>query len=151
MASSGDNSTLIWLRPGLHVKRWLILLMIGIALLSLGLAYLFVQLNASTAYPPYLYYLTLQFLSPPLRALLLGGVGIGLTAWALVQLSRSLILPFVPPGQENVAKTMYRHHQRRRGPKIVALGGGTGLSTLLRGLKEYSDNITAIVVQMDAT
>ncbi|MDI3538056.1 MAG: hypothetical protein PWP12_362 [Bacillota bacterium] len=39
--------------------------------------------------------------------------------------------------------------QRRRGPRVVALGGGTGLSTLLRGLKEYTDNITAIVTVTD--
>ena len=41
------------------------------------------------------------------------------------------------------------HRQRQRGPKIVAIGGGHGLNTLLRGLKEYTDNITAIVTVAD--
>lgn len=149
MRFPGDDSTLIWLRPGMHVKRWLLLLVVGIVLLSLGLAYLLRHLYTDLAVGSVLYYLTLQFLPRSVRALLLGGLGLGLTIWALIQLSRSLLRPFVRPGQGNVAQKMYRHHQRRRGPKIVALGGGTGLSTLLRGLKEYSDNITAIVSVAD--
>ena len=68
---------------------------------------------------------------------------------ALVQLNRSLLAPFVRPGSEPVVETVYRHRQRERGPKVVAIGGGTGLSTLLRGLKEYTSNITAIVTVAD--
>jgi uncharacterized cofD-like protein len=133
----------------MHVKRWLLLLVAGIVLLSLGLAYLLRYLYADLAYPAWVYYLTLQFLPRQVRAALLGVLGIGLTAVALLQVSRSLLRPFVLPGQENVGQRVFRHHQRRRGPRIVALGGGTGLSTLLRGLKEYSDNITAIVSVAD--
>lgn len=147
--SDKQVSTLAWLRPGMHVKRWLLLLILGIVLLSLGLAYLLRHLYADLSFPAFFYYLTLQFLSRPLRALLLGALGVGLTAVSLIQLSRSLMGPFVRPGQQDVAGQVYRHHQRRRGPKIVALGGGTGLSTLLRGLKEYSSNITAIVSVAD--
>ena len=44
---------------------------------------------------------------------------------------------------------MYQYRQRGRGPKIVAIGGGTGLSTFLRGLKAYTSNITAIVTVAD--
>ncbi len=40
-------------------------------------------------------------------------------------------------------------HQWERGPKIVAIGGGTGLSTMLRGLKKYTKNLTAIVTVAD--
>ena len=36
-----------------------------------------------------------------------------------------------------------------RGPRVVAIGGGTGLSTLLRGLKQYTRHITAIVTVAD--
>lgn len=149
MQNDAQKSTLAWLRPGMHVKRWLILLLIGIVLISLGLAYLLRYLYTDLTFPHVFYYLTLQFLSRPVRALILGGLGIGLTAMALVGLNRSLLRPFLSVGQENVAERVYQHHRRRRGPKIVALGGGTGLSTLLRGLKEYSDNITAIVSVAD--
>ena len=148
-AMDGRNSPWIWLRPGMHVKRWLIVLMAGIVLISLGLAYLLRHLYADLTFPAAFYYLTLQFLSRPLRALLLGCAGVGVLLLALVQLSRSLLNPFVSADQPNVAEKVFQHHRRRRGPKIVALGGGTGLSTLLRGLKVYSDNITAIVSVAD--
>lgn len=46
-------------------------------------------------------------------------------------------------------KEIYKERQLSRGPKIVAIGGGTGLSILLRGLKEYTSNITAIVTVAD--
>lgn len=46
-------------------------------------------------------------------------------------------------------KLKLRHHYLKRGPRIVAIGGGTGLSTLLRGLKELTSNITAIVTVTD--
>lgn len=133
----------------MHVKRWLALLMLGIVLLSLGLAYLLRHLYADTALPPVFYYLTLQFLPRPARAFLLGFIGIGLIALSLVRLNSALLRPFLRPGEQDVATRIYRHHRRRRGPHIVAIGGGTGLSTLLRGLKEYSDNITAIVSVAD--
>jgi uncharacterized cofD-like protein len=133
----------------MHVKRWLILLLGGIVLISLGLAYLLRQLYVELTLPAAFYYLTLQFLSRPTRALVLGCLGMGVVLLALVELNRALLKPFVSAGQPNVAERVYQHHRRRRGPKIVALGGGTGLSTLLRGLKEYSDNITAIVSVAD--
>ena len=53
------------------------------------------------------------------------------------------------PGKGTVVSGYIRKQQLARGPKIVALGGGTGLSTLLRGLKQYSSNITAIVTVSD--
>lgn len=145
----GRNSPWMWLRPGMHVKRWLLLLMAGIVLISLGLAYLLRQLYTDLTFPAAFYYLTLQFLSRPVRAILLGTLGVSIVLLALVQLNRALLNPFVSTSQANVAERVYQHHRRRRGPKIVALGGGTGLSTLLRGLKHYSDNITAIVSVAD--
>ncbi|HSN74593.1 MAG TPA: uridine diphosphate-N-acetylglucosamine-binding protein YvcK [Anaerolineae bacterium] len=145
----GRNSPWIWLRPGMHVKRWLLLLLAGVVLISLGLAYLLRQLYVDLTLPAAFYYLTLQFLSRPVRAIILGSLGVGVVFLALVQINRSLLNPFVSAGQPNVAEKIYQHHRRRRGPKIVALGGGTGLSTLLRGLKQYSDNITAIVSVAD--
>ncbi|MEI2693410.1 MAG: gluconeogenesis factor YvcK family protein [Anaerolineae bacterium] len=145
----GRNSPWAWLRPGMHVKRWLALLLAGIVLISLGLTFLLRQLYVELTLPPVFYYLTLQFLSRPARAILLGLLGMGVVLLALLQINRSLLNPFISASQVDVAERIYQHHRRRRGPKIVALGGGTGLSTLLRGLKHYSDNITAIVSVAD--
>jgi uncharacterized cofD-like protein len=83
-------------------------------------------------------------------ALLLGLMGLGLTAAALLKLNQSLLSPFLAPGQEkHVADLLYRHRQRDHGPHAVAIGGGTGLSSLLRGLKEHTTNITAVVTVAD--
>lgn len=135
----------------MHIKRWLLVLLLAIVLISLGLAYLLRHLYADLHLPAAFYYLTLQFLSRPMRALILGGIGVGVLVLALVQINRSLLRPFLGEGQPagDVAEKIYRHNRRRRGPRIVTLGGGTGLSTLLRGLKHYSDNLTAIVSVAD--
>jgi len=67
---------------------------------------------------------------------------------SILNLNRSILKPFIRPGKE-VIEVVARHRRLGRGPKIVAIGGGTGLSTLLRGLKEYSANVTAIVTVAD--
>ena len=137
-----------WLVPGLNVKRWLALLLLGITLLALSVAYLLVTLYRQQTVPPIFYYLTLQFIPRLVRAAVVGLLGVAAVAIALVQLNHSLLEPFIRPG-EAVVETVYRHRQRERGPKVVAIGGGTGLSTLLRGLKEHTSNITAIVTVAD--
>jgi uncharacterized cofD-like protein len=137
-----------WLVPGLNVKRWLVLLLFGITLIALGVAYLLVALYREQELPSVFYYLTLQFMPREARAAIVSTVGIGAVSLALVGLNRSLLEPFVRPG-EVIVDAVYRHRQRERGAKVVAIGGGTGLSTLLRGLKEYTSNITAIVTVAD--
>ena len=134
----------------MQVKRWLVLLVVGITIISLGLAYLLREFYAVATLPSMFYYLTLQFFPRPVRALLFGIAGVTATAIAVIQLNRSVLAPFLHPGrQPDLADAVYRHRQRQRGPKIVAVGGGTGLGILLRGLKEYTDNITAIVTVAD--
>ncbi|MCD6402179.1 MAG: YvcK family protein, partial [Anaerolineales bacterium] len=56
--------------------------------------------------------------------------------------------PFVKPGSV-VVDTLTGYRRKERGPKIVVIGGGHGLATLLRGLKEYSYNLTAVVTVAD--
>jgi uncharacterized cofD-like protein len=137
-----------WLIPGLHIKRWLIALIVGITLISLGLAYLLRSVYVSGTYPTFVYWTTLQFFPRWLRAILFGAMGLGITIWGFVELNRSLLAPFVKP-EEDMAEQIYRHRRRRRGPKIVCIGGGTGMPSVLRGLKSYTDNITAIVTVAD--
>jgi uncharacterized cofD-like protein len=138
-----------WLTIGLGVKRWLVLLLIGVTLLGLGLAYLLIDLYREQLLPGPLYVLTLQFLPRLLRALVFGGLGLGLVAAAVIRINQTLLAPFARAGNLPVAEAVYQYRQRERGPKIVAIGGGTGLSTLLRGLKAYTSNLTAIVTVAD--
>ena len=71
---------------------------------------------------------------------------LGIIMFAVWKLNQSLLSAFIKPERnESIVDIIYNHRYLRRGPKIVAIGGGTGLSTLLRGLKEYTGNITAIV------
>lgn len=142
------RSTFKWLAIGLGVKRWLVLLIVGVTMLALGVAVLLVDVYRQAPRPDVFYYLTFQFIDRTVRGILLGIAGIGIIALAVVKLSAALVAPFAADGA-NLVDELYRRHTRKRGPKIVALGGGTGLSTLLRGIKEYSDNITAIVTVAD--
>jgi len=135
-----------WLPIGMGVKRWLLVLIGGVSILSLGFSFLLRELYPL---PSIFYYLTLQFIPRGVRAgifVLVGVVAIGV---GLVGLNRSLLRPFVDTSPETLAKAVQRYRRRERGPRIVAIGGGHGLSTLLRGIKEYTSNITAIVTVAD--
>lgn len=137
-----------WLQPGLGVKRWLGLLVLGIGLTGLGLAN---ALAASYELPPEASWLNLGFLdtlAPGLRAAGLIVGGIAASVLAMFRLNRSLMLPYLRPGRHMV-ELVANHRRLGRGAKIVAIGGGTGLSTLLRGLKHHSGNLTAIVTMAD--
>jgi len=137
-----------WLIPGIGVKRWLGLLLFGGLLAGLGLAYLLVDVYRSGLAPAFVAPATLQFIPRLWRAVLFGGLGVAIMLFAVAQLNRTLLAPFVRPGQ-SVADAVSEHRRRGRGPKIVAIGGGTGLSILLRGLKAHTSNLTAIVTVAD--
>jgi uncharacterized cofD-like protein len=142
------QAKLRWLVPGMGVKRWLLVLLAGATLLGLGIGYVLLDLYRTVAVPEAVGLLTLQFLPRLARAVLFGGLGVGLMAWSLSRIQQTLLAPFLRPGQD-LASTLNEHRRRGRGPRIVAIGGGTGLSTLLRGLKVHTSNLTAIVTVAD--
>src|SRR5690606_36547062 len=127
-----------WLKPGLKIKRWFTLVLFGITLLGLGFAVILIDLyrtdTTNETVLTILYYLSLRFLPRILRAIIFGGIGIGLVMYGILQLNRSLLRPFIRPGHDLV-DTLTDFQRRKRGPRIVAIGGGHGLATLLRGLK----------------
>jgi len=63
--------------------------------------------------------------------------------------SNKQVLKLVAPHESSLMETLDRHHMRGRGFKLVAIGGGTGLSNMLKGLKAYTSNITAVVTVAD--
>ena len=143
--------SLRWLAPGIGVKRWLLLLLGGITLLAVGLGILLLDIYRTapeTWWLPVLSFLSLRFLTRPLRFLIFGGIGVGLILAGIWGLNRALLIPFLRPGQKLVDQvTEYR--RREKGPRVVAIGGGHGLATVLRGLKDHTHNLTAVVAVTD--
>ncbi|MBA3946465.1 MAG: uridine diphosphate-N-acetylglucosamine-binding protein YvcK [Herpetosiphonaceae bacterium] len=137
-----------WLYPGMHVKRWLLLLFMGMTLGALGVAFGLRDLYVhGYRWPPSMYYLTLQVLPRAVRAILVGTAGLLCIVVAILRLNRSLLGALLPPrsGNQDLAELVYARRLQQRGPQVVALGGGHGLSTLLSGLKEHTEQIVAIV------
>jgi uncharacterized cofD-like protein len=138
-----------WLTPGLYVKRWLLLFMASILLIDLGAAYALKSIYREAEFPAQAYWITLQFWPHGVRAFVFGTLGLGFLIFSFVMLQRSMLGPFLPGGDRSVVDLLYAFRTRNRGPRIVAIGGGTGQSALLRGLKEHTANLAAIVTVAD--
>lgn len=140
-----------WLTPGLGVKRWIFVILAGTTLIGIGFSILVLDVyrNApDTWWLPILSFLSLRMIDRTLRAVVFGGLGISLVWLGTWGLNRALLKPFMQPGR-NILDTVTAYRKRERGPRVVVIGGGTGLATLLRGLKTHSNNITAIVTVAD--
>src|SRR5579871_6313828 len=137
------------LHPGMHIKRWIALAMVGLVVTSLGIAYFLVQIYRVQPLPEAAAVITLQFIDRPLRGALFLLVGFLCLVAAILKLQESLLAAFVQPTNTSVVDTIYNYRSRKRGPRIVVIGGGTGLSVALRGLKSITDNLTAIVTVAD--
>ena len=141
-----------WSVPGLGVKRWFTLVLMGITLLGVGMALLLLEIyrtqSTNNIVLTVLYYVSLSFLPRIFRVLIFAGLGVGLVAYGILRLNRSLLRPFIRPGR-TVVDELSSFRLLERGPRIVAIGGGHGLSTLLRGLKIYTRRLTAIVTVAD--
>jgi uncharacterized cofD-like protein len=142
-----------WLQPGIGVKRWLLVAFLGMLLLALAGAHVIRQvtkdLEPGGPAQAVIDLITLQFLPFAFRGLIIGGIGAGLVALGAWRAARALTEPLRADEETPLADVIYQKRFLARGPRIVAIGGGTGLSSLLRGLKEHSGNLTAIVTVAD--
>ena len=143
-----------WLTPGIGVKRWLAVLFTGLLILALAVAHTLRQatrdLEPGGLAGSLIDLATLQFLPYPLRGLIVGGLGIVLVAIGGYRVLRVVTDPLrTPDAGQPLVEVIYQKRFLAKGPRIVAIGGGTGLSTLLRGLKEHTSNLTAIVTVAD--
>lgn len=149
--SSRFNQWFKWLAPGLFIKRWLLLSAGGVLLTILGLA-IWIKLTPI--------FFVIQFIETALAKITtivpsyISGPVVLLVGTFLILLGQTRTVGSItevlrPGGEEELVDVLLHHRKLNRGPKIVVVGGGTGLSTLLRGLKAYSANITAIVTVAD--
>jgi uncharacterized cofD-like protein len=122
-----------WLYPGMWVKRWITLTVFGIIMISMGFVTVLLE----------------QHPKNKTFASIIIILGILAVVTGIKRIIRSFVLVFQPQGSDELVDRIYQKRILEKGPKIVVIGGGTGLSTLLHGLKEYSSNITAVVTVTD--
>jgi len=127
------NNLIKWLYPGMKIKRWFFTSVLGVGVVAGG---------------------AIAFASNFVLVRIFGVViilcGIILIVMGIGKMIVSLITLFIPKGERELVNILYRKRFLDRGPKIVAIGGGHGLSHLILGLKEYTSNITAIVTVADS-
>ncbi|MGF1491553.1 MAG: uridine diphosphate-N-acetylglucosamine-binding protein YvcK [Microcoleaceae cyanobacterium] len=145
------NQWFKWLAPGLLVKRWLLLSAGGVILAGLGLAVwtgmtpIFYSLQLLKGVLGWITRVIPNSISGPSVFIL----GLLLIFWGQTRSLNSITQVLMPEGDDQLVDRLLAHRRLHRGPRIVAVGGGTGLSTLLRGMKRYSANIAAIVTVAD--
>jgi len=136
-----------WLLPGLQIKRWFFLTFLGTSLCLLGFA---IILDLHPVQQSIDIVKTMAESSPSsytgTLVLVLGAVFFFL-GWK--KANTSLIDALGPTEKIQILENLYRRRKLNRGPKVVAIGGGTGLSTMLKGLKHITNNITAVVTVGD--
>lgn len=130
-----------WLRPGIKVKRWILLAILGILIIIFAVNEMLWNGYYSVYYKCFYAFLNIT--------------GIFLLYIAITEGVRSIIA-LINKGylrfsldSKKIENLMYEKRLLIKGPKIVVIGGGTGLSTMLRGLKYYTSNVTAIVTVAD--
>lgn len=147
----------IWLRPGIRIKRWMGLFLLALVLTGLALAMFAVWVYRNYDFPERIEgpvaWLTLQPIPHPWRGLLLLAAALVILGFSFYRLSNSLLTPLLAadPASRPFAEILNEHRFGPTKPElnVVAIGGGTGLSALLRGLKLHNIDITAIVTVAD--
>ncbi len=119
-----------WLYPGMRVKRWVFLCCFGIILCSMGFVLTVMEVQKTTG---------------SLIVLL----GVGIVAISIRKIIKSVVTVLLPQRENELVNIIYQKRYLERGPKIVAIGGGSGLAVLLHGLKQFTSNITAVVTVAD--
>lgn len=133
-----------WLIPGLEIKRWFALIFLGSVFIIVGILAL--------SNPEQIYHFLLD-IKNSLNVDLVAAISIILGSllffkgWQKTNLSMLDI--HTGKESEGVLETLYRRRKLNKGPKVVAIGGGTGLSMLLKGIKKITNNITAVVTVGD--
>ena len=129
------------MKPGIKIKRWLFTGFIGLVILIFGIIRLISSVDNTLSRKVFSLFLTI--------------LGIVIMVISLSEIIKSSIALInsekvkITISNKNIEELVDEKRVHVNGPKVVVIGGGTGLSTMLRGLKLYTDNITAIVTVGD--
>lgn len=136
-----------WLLPGLQVKRWFAMIFLGSLLILFGTMIVF-NMRPVFFTMEFVRYIAATAPSGIVGlAVALVGAGLFFKGWQKTNLS--MLDLHNGKEKETLLEALYRRRKLNRGPKIVAVGGGTGLSMLLKGIKKITNNVTAIVTVGD--
>lgn len=143
-----------WLHPGLHIKRWLFIFGLGMMATSFGLVltfnyqwlgqieeWMFRILYETTGHYNYTVLATIGIVVMALGVVVMG--------WATRRLIRTMLGVVIPNESGNISELILSNLKLSKGPKVAVIGGGTGLSVMLRGLKTKTYNLTAVVTVAD--
>ena len=132
-----------WLTPGIGIKRWLVVAVCGLLFFTGGVlvladvpAFLYDELRSRVSLHTFLGW-----------AGIMVGVLFMFLGWE--RWFSTITKAMAPNQKRKLVDLLYERSQLGQGLKVVALGGGTGLSSLLRGLKPYSSNLSAVVTVCD--
>jgi uncharacterized cofD-like protein len=130
-----------WFKPGIKIKRWVLMGLLGLSVFVLGISKLLFRGSILDIYSILYLYLSIIGI-----IMIYASIRLGLKSILAIASGTNMIYN---PRKQSIGNLLYEQRFLVRGPRIVAIGGGTGLSTMLRGLKEYTSNITAIVTVAD--
>ncbi|MDR7866448.1 MAG: YvcK family protein [Sporomusaceae bacterium] len=143
-----------WLYPGMKLKRWLLLFSVGVIAASLGLAivfnYKYIGVVEENIFKMFYratgkYY----YAATTVAGTVIFVLGLAVMTFSTRQIIRSVVSVLLPEGSDKLVEIIFQKRKLNRGPAVTVLGGGTGLSVLLRGIKSVTSNITAIVTVAD--
>ncbi|MGM9991268.1 MAG: uridine diphosphate-N-acetylglucosamine-binding protein YvcK [Candidatus Bruticola sp.] len=141
-----------WLLPGMGVKRWILSIALGLWLFATGLMLLLsrkTSLSIEISLQNILHDAVGFDISGITIDIIMTVLGLTVIWWSVYHVFTVIYSTERPAAARSIVDLVYEKRQLSHGLKITALGGGTGLSTLLRGLKKYTSNITAIVSVSD--
>ena len=143
-----------WLYPGMKFKRWLALFSAGVMLVSMGLAlvfnYKYLDMIEETIFRAvYMWKGTYDYAITTIIGILVVALGVVLMLAATRYTIRSVIMVLLPDQSERLVDIIYEKRRLGKGPNVTVVGGGHGLSVLLRGIKAATSNVTAVVTVAD--
>ncbi|MEW6201191.1 MAG: gluconeogenesis factor YvcK family protein [bacterium] len=133
-----------WFYPGMKVKRYISMVIVGVMIFSMGAVFI---IGKNIPRDVYLYVTT--YIRQGVVGITLAILGGVLIFYGIRNLNRRFVNLLMPGVADRLVDKVYEEAYLQHGVKVVGVGGGTGMHSLLRGLKEYTSNITAVVTVSD--